>query len=190
VFQSPRRFASRPCMNFANAIPPRMNRHKTTNITKLFVGVGTFSGKPCTGSFGGAGHSISAQDRIGGISARHRIARALSKRNRKDREGRGVALRRLRVLPLPGEGGRSTAGAAGPSRCRQEQGRGVNFRFNAADMSDLPGRHPGTYEILLIFWTPRKAKLLTHDEARRIAPNAQSSKLLSEARSKSSAHCL
>ena len=42
---SPRRFASRFCMNLTNAIPP--NRHKTTNMTKLFVGVGTFSGKPC-----------------------------------------------------------------------------------------------------------------------------------------------
>jgi hypothetical protein len=46
VFQSPRRLAFRSCMNFANAIPPKMNRHKTTNMTKLFVGVGTFSGKP------------------------------------------------------------------------------------------------------------------------------------------------
>jgi hypothetical protein len=42
-----RRFASRCCMNFANAIPQIMNTHNTTNMTKLFVGVGTFSGKPC-----------------------------------------------------------------------------------------------------------------------------------------------
>jgi hypothetical protein len=39
-------------MNFANATPPRMNRHKTTNMTKLFVGVGTFSGKRAVGSMG------------------------------------------------------------------------------------------------------------------------------------------
>jgi len=38
---------SRRCMNSANAIPPRMNRHKTKNMTKLFAGIGTFSGKPC-----------------------------------------------------------------------------------------------------------------------------------------------
>jgi hypothetical protein len=29
-----------------------MNRHKTTNMTKLFVGVGTFSGKRAVGSMG------------------------------------------------------------------------------------------------------------------------------------------
>jgi hypothetical protein len=52
LFQSPRRFPSRSCMNFANATPPRMNRHKTTNMTKLFVGVGTFSGKRAVGSMG------------------------------------------------------------------------------------------------------------------------------------------
>ena len=31
-------------MNFANAIRPKMNRHRTTNMTKLFVGVGRLSG--------------------------------------------------------------------------------------------------------------------------------------------------
>jgi hypothetical protein len=39
----------RRCMKFANAIPPKMNRHKTTNMMKLFVGVGTVSGK-CIGT--------------------------------------------------------------------------------------------------------------------------------------------
>ena len=29
------------------AIPPKMNRHNTASMTKLFVSVGTFSGKPC-----------------------------------------------------------------------------------------------------------------------------------------------
>jgi len=31
-------------MNFANAIRPKTNRHSTTNITMLFVGVGRLSG--------------------------------------------------------------------------------------------------------------------------------------------------
>jgi hypothetical protein len=43
-FQWPRRFASRSCINFANAIPAIMNRHSTTKMTKPFAGVGTFSG--------------------------------------------------------------------------------------------------------------------------------------------------
>jgi hypothetical protein len=36
-----------------------------------------------TGTSGGLGHSISAQDRIGGISAQHRIASVLRECNRK-----------------------------------------------------------------------------------------------------------
>jgi hypothetical protein len=31
-------------MNLANAIAPKMNRHSITSTTKLFVGLGTFSG--------------------------------------------------------------------------------------------------------------------------------------------------
>jgi hypothetical protein len=39
-------------MNFANAIRPKTNRHSTTNITMLFVGVGRFSGNLAVGSIG------------------------------------------------------------------------------------------------------------------------------------------
>src|SRR5262249_14775915 len=35
---------SRRSMNLANAIPPKTNRHNTTNIMVPFVGVGRFSG--------------------------------------------------------------------------------------------------------------------------------------------------
>ena len=48
----PRRFRSRCCMNFANAIRPKMKRHSTTNMTKLFVGVGRLSGTLAVGSIG------------------------------------------------------------------------------------------------------------------------------------------
>jgi hypothetical protein len=45
VNRQSRRFRSpRHCMNFANAIPPKINRQSTTNSTMLFVGVGRFSG--------------------------------------------------------------------------------------------------------------------------------------------------
>jgi hypothetical protein len=50
--QSSWRFRSRRCMNFANAIRPKTNRHSTTNRTMLFVGVGRFSGKRAVGSIG------------------------------------------------------------------------------------------------------------------------------------------
>jgi hypothetical protein len=53
LVQSSPRFRSRRCMNFANAIRPKMNRHSTTNTTMLFVGVGRFSGKRAVGSMGG-----------------------------------------------------------------------------------------------------------------------------------------
>ena len=39
-------------MNFANAIRPKMKRHSTTNMTKLFVGVGRLSGTLAVGSIG------------------------------------------------------------------------------------------------------------------------------------------
>jgi hypothetical protein len=35
----------RPSMYCANTIAPKMNRQSTTNTTKLFVGIGTFSGR-------------------------------------------------------------------------------------------------------------------------------------------------
>jgi hypothetical protein len=50
VNRQSRRFLSRCCMNFANAIRPKMNRHSTTNSTMLFVGVGRFSGNLAVGS--------------------------------------------------------------------------------------------------------------------------------------------
>jgi hypothetical protein len=31
-------------MTFANAIPPKMKRHSTANMTTLFVGIGKLSG--------------------------------------------------------------------------------------------------------------------------------------------------
>src|SRR4029077_12522462 len=52
LVQSSWRFRSRRCMNFANAIRPKTNRHSTTNRTMLFVGVGRFSGKRAVGSIG------------------------------------------------------------------------------------------------------------------------------------------
>jgi hypothetical protein len=34
----------RRCINSANAIPPKMSRHSTANMTMLFVGIGRLSG--------------------------------------------------------------------------------------------------------------------------------------------------
>jgi hypothetical protein len=39
-----RDFCSRRCMNFANAIKPKINTHSTTNMTMLLIDVGTLSG--------------------------------------------------------------------------------------------------------------------------------------------------
>jgi hypothetical protein len=39
-------------MNFANAIRPKMNRHSTTSMTKLFVIVGRLSGNRAVGDIG------------------------------------------------------------------------------------------------------------------------------------------
>jgi len=40
------------CMNFANAIRPKTNRHSTANSRMLFVGVGRLSGNLAVGSIG------------------------------------------------------------------------------------------------------------------------------------------
>ena len=52
--QSSRRFRPCRCMNSANAIGSKMNRHSTTNRTVLFIGVGEFFGKRAVGSTGEA----------------------------------------------------------------------------------------------------------------------------------------
>ena len=52
LVQSSRRFRFRRCINSANAIRPKMDRHNTTSTTRLFVGIGTFSGKRAVGSMG------------------------------------------------------------------------------------------------------------------------------------------